>query len=128
MTPEQAKELLPIIQAFADGAAIECRGKYDEWGFVSDPTWRHTLEYRVKPKPDGSERVRKMLEMWPDECVLCGISDKSQEEADIDARLGINLGIAVSFSDDLFIEPMQHSAWRYASPVDLSQFAVEDLG
>jgi len=126
MTPEQAKELLPIIQAFADGAAIECRGKYDEWGFVSDPTWRHTLEYRVKPKPDGSERVRKMLESGKP--VLCRVHDKSQDAADKSTLLIPIRGAFYKTASNYPFKPDEDMGgeWRYASPVDLSQFAVED--
>lgn len=54
MTREQAKELLPIIQAFAEGEIIQYRNYYDEWmdikeieevNFISSPS-----NYRIKPK------------------------------------------------------------------------------
>lgn len=50
MNRERARELLPIIQAFADGGEIECRHP--------DLVWRHAheflgdgYEYRIKTKP-----------------------------------------------------------------------------
>ena len=84
MTPKQAKELLPVIQAFADGAAIEwTHGRTPEWFTTKFPSWDAEYKYRIKPKPDGSERVRKMLESGkPVLCVLCGTSNYSQKDAD----------------------------------------------
>lgn len=55
MTREQAKELLPIIQAFAEGKKIQYRNHSDEWidikeneglSFISHPS-----DYRIKPEP-----------------------------------------------------------------------------
>ena len=55
MTREQAKEILPIIQAFVDGEKIQYRNYFDEWmdikeneevNFISSPS-----NYRIKPKP-----------------------------------------------------------------------------
>lgn len=55
MTREQAKEILPIIQAFAEGETIQYRNYYDEWmdikeieevNFISSPS-----NYRIKSEP-----------------------------------------------------------------------------
>lgn len=56
MNREQAKELLPIIQAFAEGRAIEVRSnsKYNpgEWIETATPTFDiKSHEYRIKPGP-----------------------------------------------------------------------------
>lgn len=56
MNREQAKELLPIIQAFAEGKTIEIRSnsKYNpgEWIETTTPTFDIKLhEYRIKPEP-----------------------------------------------------------------------------
>jgi hypothetical protein len=56
MDRERAKELLPIIQAFAEGRAIEWRGgqSYGHWlpvdcfDNISDDK---DFEYRIKPEP-----------------------------------------------------------------------------
>ena len=54
MTREQAKEILPIIQAFAEGKKIQYRNYYDEWmdikeneglSFICHPSY-----YRIKPQ------------------------------------------------------------------------------
>ena len=58
MTREEAKELLPIIQAFADGKTIQFKcGKYYDWEdvredantsiFLDGRPWK----YRIKPEP-----------------------------------------------------------------------------
>ena len=61
MTREEAKVLLPIIQAFAEGKVIECRTKpsalskswqdMNEWTEMKEiEFWKH-IEYRIKPEP-----------------------------------------------------------------------------
>lgn len=56
MNRSQAKELLPIIQAFAEGKTIEIRSnsKYNpgEWIETTTPTFDiKSHEYRIKPEP-----------------------------------------------------------------------------
>ena len=56
MNRQQAKELLPIIQAFAEGKTIEIRSnsKYNpgEWIETATPTFDiKSHEYRIKPEP-----------------------------------------------------------------------------
>lgn len=56
MDIERAKELLPIIQAFAEGKKIEMAlfdgdGALSEWSDVFFPTWRDDRDYRIKPEP-----------------------------------------------------------------------------
>ena len=54
MTREEAKQLLPIIQAFAEGKAIESRcikGDKSLWYDDEDPSFDNDLEYRLKPDP-----------------------------------------------------------------------------
>ena len=55
MTRKEAKELLPIIQAFAEGKEIQYRNSFNEWidikkneglSFIKTP-----LDYRIKPEP-----------------------------------------------------------------------------
>ena len=48
----QAKELLPIIQAFAEGKEIEyydCNN--DFWIKTDTPIWKSKINYRIKPEP-----------------------------------------------------------------------------
>ena len=54
MTREEAKQLLPIIQAFAEGKAIESRcikGYKSLWYDDEDPSFDNDLEYRIKQEP-----------------------------------------------------------------------------
>ena len=52
MTREEAKKILPIIQAFAEGKTIQCKSccrwedVNDSESFVGQP-----FEYRIKPEP-----------------------------------------------------------------------------
>lgn len=49
MTRGEAKELLPVIQAFAEGKKIEYYD--DEWIETSTPVWQVGVKYRIKPEP-----------------------------------------------------------------------------
>ena len=59
MTREEAKQLLPIIQAFAEGEIIECRTKPgtisagipNEWTEIKEIGFWNGIEYRIKIKP-----------------------------------------------------------------------------
>lgn len=44
------KELLPVMQAFAEGAEIESRSAQGEW-FACLPGWVDGVNYRIKPTP-----------------------------------------------------------------------------
>ena len=52
MTREKAKELLPIIQAYADGEEIQYRGEDSTpWrDCIYPPAFADVDEYRIKPK------------------------------------------------------------------------------
>lgn len=51
MTREQAKRLLPIIQAFAEGKTIQQTDGYD-WYDLDDPDFMaNSISYRIKPEP-----------------------------------------------------------------------------
>ena len=54
MNRNQAKTLLPIIQAYAEGKAIESRcvkGDKSLWYNDEDPSFDNDFEYRIKPEP-----------------------------------------------------------------------------
>ena len=54
MNRNQAKALLPIIQAFAEGKAIESRcikGDTSLWYDDEDPSFDDDFEYRIKTEP-----------------------------------------------------------------------------
>lgn len=59
MTKEEAKEFYPILQALAEGKAIECRIKPgtistsipNEWTEMKEIVFWDGIEYRIKPDP-----------------------------------------------------------------------------
>ena len=74
MNRKEAKELMPIIQAFAEGKAIESRcikGDKSLWYDDEDPSFDDDLEYRIKPEPkyrpfkDAEECWLEMLKHQP---------------------------------------------------------------
>ena len=79
MTREEAKQLLPIIQAFAEGEIIECRTKPgtistsipNEWTEMKEIRFCSNVEYRIKPDPkyrpfkDAEECWQEMLKHQP---------------------------------------------------------------
>ena len=50
MTRENAKELLPIIQAFVEGKKIEYSNDGENWIETETPTWDTDFVYRIKPQ------------------------------------------------------------------------------
>ena len=50
MTKEEAKELLPIIQAYTEGKIIECSADGKFWSKTDIPKWRSDMHYRIKPE------------------------------------------------------------------------------
>ena len=79
MTREEAKQLLPIIQAFAEGEIIECRTKPgtisagipNEWTEIKEIGFWNGIEYRIKTDPkyrpfkDAEECWQEMLKHQP---------------------------------------------------------------
>lgn len=52
MNRQQAKELLPIIQAFAEGKIIQVRtNNISKWIETTTPAFDLLHEYRIKPEP-----------------------------------------------------------------------------
>ncbi len=50
MNRERAKELLPIIEAFANGEMIEFQMSDGTWETAITPTLEDSVAYRIKPK------------------------------------------------------------------------------
>lgn len=68
MTPERAKELLPVFTAFAEGKTIEaCVNRFDclgsKWIEAPDPSWNMFHSYRVKPTTTAKLRAWKPEEV-----------------------------------------------------------------
>ena len=52
MTREEAKKLLPIIQAFAEGKTIQYLANNKKWTDIDDPVFtRQVADYRIKSEP-----------------------------------------------------------------------------
>ena len=53
MTREEAKELLPIIQAWAEGKSIQCQIDSKSWSDITKDLYpcNHPSLYRIKPEP-----------------------------------------------------------------------------
>ena len=71
MTREEAKELLPIIQAFAKGKTIECKNLFGSWAEAKCPSWSNNFEYRIKPEPKyrpfkNQEECWQEMHKYPD--------------------------------------------------------------
>ena len=69
MTREQAKELLPIIQAFAEGEIIQYKNFLDEWTDIEENEGLSFIclpsDYRIKPKPESKYRpFESQEECW----------------------------------------------------------------
>ena len=79
MTKEEAKEFYPILQAYAEGKAIECRTKQgtistsipNEWTEMKEICFWNNVEYRIKseskyrPFKDAEECWNEMMKHQP---------------------------------------------------------------
>ena len=74
MTREEVKEMLPVLQAFAEGKTIESRcikGDKSLWYDDEDPSFDNDFEYRIKPEPryrpfrDAKECFEEMQKHQP---------------------------------------------------------------
>ena len=88
MTREEVKNLLPIIQAYADGKNIQYLNKDFIWDDFEDQTFFGGVSYRIKPEPKyrpfktTEECWNEMLKHQPfgwvycknDSCYYCIIS------------------------------------------------------
>ena len=67
MTRENAKKFLPIIQAYADGKEIECKGLYDDWHSSEDFKFDCEPEnYRIKTEPKYRQFIDcdELIQFW----------------------------------------------------------------
>ena len=51
MIREKAKELLPIISAYAEGKTVQFMDNKDMWQDYDDPNFFGDVKYRIKPEP-----------------------------------------------------------------------------
>ena len=97
MTREEAKKMLPILVAFAEGKTIQSRcikGDKSLWYDDEDPSFDDDFEYRIKPESeyrpfkDAEECWAEMLEHQPfgwvktkDKRILLCMSGLNQKSA-----------------------------------------------
>ena len=106
MNRNQAKELMPIIKAFAEGKAIESRcikGDKSLWYDDEDPSFDDDLEYRIKPDPtyrpvkDAEECWQEMQKHQP-----FGFMKFKDTESGYYMLTCISIGVGVGINDSLF--------------------------
>lgn len=86
MTREEVKEMLPILQAYAEGMVIECRTKPstikgtdvpNDWTEMKQIEFWNNTEYRIKPEPtyrpfkDAEECWKEMEKHQPFGWIKC---------------------------------------------------------
>ena len=75
MTREEAKELMPIIQAFAEGKTVQYFSVGGRWIDCNDPLFSGDVKYRIKPEPKyrpfktTEECWQEMLKHQPFGCI-----------------------------------------------------------
>ena len=120
MTREEVKEMLPVLQAFADGKTIESRcikGDKSLWYDDEDPIFDDDFEYRIKPEQkyrpfkDAEECWNEMLKHKPFGWIKCEegcfnivyVTDEYVGLADPDGS-SISLASKNSYQDNTFAD------------------------
>lgn len=80
MSPEQAKELLPIIQAFSEGRAVQYRWPMNgPWTDADKLVLDGNAQWRIKPQPAEwwlcypCSKVLLLGHVKGENCVVCGL-------------------------------------------------------
>ena len=115
MTREEAKELLPIIQAFADGNTIEFLNARNMWEELEDVLFcREPKYYRIKPEPKYRPFIN-VEECW----------QEMQKHQPFGWLKDTDTGgyIIISELDDKDIEISGNNGWDYAGLMKCYTFA-----
>lgn len=112
MTREEAKKMLPILVAFAEGKVIECRTKPsliegtdvpNDWTEMKEIEYWNNTEYRIKSEPkyrpfkDAEECWQEMQNHQP-----FGFVKFKDTESGYYMLTGIARGVVVGINDSLF--------------------------
>ena len=106
MTREEAKKMLPILVAFAEGKTIQSRcikGDKSLWYDDEDPSFDDDFEYRIKPESEyrpfkGAEECwQEMQNHQP-----FGFVKFKDTESGYYMLTGIARGVGVGINDSLF--------------------------
>lgn len=106
MTREEAKTMLPFIQAYAEGKAIESRcikGDKSLWYDDEDPSFDDDFEYRIKPESEyrpfkGAEECWQEIQNHQP----FGFVKFKDTESGYYILTGISIGVGVGINDSLF--------------------------
>lgn len=115
MTREEAKELLPIIQAFADGNTIEFLNNRNMWEEIEDVLFcKEPKYYRIKPEPKYRP-FRNVEECW----------QEMQKHQPFGWLKDTDTGgyIIISELDDKDIEISGNNGWDYVGLMKCYTFA-----
>lgn len=103
MNRNQAKQLLPIIQAYAEGKTIQSRcikGDTSLWYDDEDPSFDDDFEYRIQPKyrpfENGKECLKEMKKHEPFGWVKSEVFDYACAISSVSNELG-NLCVCNSY-------------------------------
>lgn len=106
MTREEAKTMLPFIQAYAEGKAIESRcikGDKSLWYDDEAPSFDDDFEYRIKPESEyrpfkGAEECWQEIQNHQP----FGFVKFKDTESGYYMLTGISIGVGVGINDSLF--------------------------
>ena len=106
MTREEAKTMLPFIQAYAEGKAIESRcikGDKSLWYDDEDPSFDDDFEYRIKPESEyrpfkGAEECWQEIQNHQP----FGFVKFKDTESGYYMLTGISIGVGVGINGSLF--------------------------
>ena len=109
ITREEAKELLPIIKAFAEGKTIQYKNKVNpEWEETDCPIWAKESKYRIKPEPkyrpfkNQKECWDEMLKHQPFGCIKNNVGNIFNIISIINQNHAIKLNECYSKYSDIF--------------------------
>lgn len=126
MTREEAKKILPILVAFAEGKTIQSRcikGDKSLWYDDEDPSFDDDFEYRIKPESeyrpfkDAEECWQEMQNHQP-----FGFVKFKDTESGYYMLTGIARGVGVGINDSLFSYDRVFDDYTFA---DGLQFGVK---
>lgn len=132
MNRQEAKQMLPIIQAYAEGKEIEFRSKGfdEEWKKVNEiPGLSYSsFDYRVKPKPqyrpfkDADECWQEMQEHQP----FGWVKQINDNESEVFIHCGVITkvdGVLTSIDEVPFSYDDMYSAYKFT---DGTPFGVKE--
>lgn len=113
MTREEAKELLPIIQAFAEGKTLQYRvnNENNEWKDINNPAFNDlSSEYRIKPEPkyrpfkSKEECWNEMLKHQPFGWVISKATDDYATIGSINRQITVDITFTTNENDSFTTE------------------------